>query len=310
MTQTKIESKALEMVVSSTAKAVLDEFADSKIQDNDLAFSLIDLTCADKPQQAAFRGDEPFYPASVVKLFHLVAAHRWLEDGLIEPSEELDRALANMIIESSNNANSYVIDVVTGTSGGPELPAHEMAIWQQKRNIVNEYFASQGYLNINVNQKTWDEGPYGRERLALGKGSDNRIKSENRNKLTTNITAKLLSEIATGKCVTSARSEAMMQLLKRDFKKASDDPDDQATKFTGVALPDDAKLWSKAGWMSTARHDAAYVELGNGVRFVLVIFVSNHAKEYGIIPSIARRIIDGLGELHEGPYTRVPAPLR
>jgi hypothetical protein len=50
----------------------------------------------------------------------------------------------------------------------------------------------------------------------------------------------------------------MMDLLARDFKKWSDDPYDQATKFIGAGLLTGAKLWSKAGWMSTEfRHDAA-----------------------------------------------------
>ena len=34
----------------------------------------------------SYRGEERIYPASVVKLFYLVAAHEWLEKGMI-PSE-------------------------------------------------------------------------------------------------------------------------------------------------------------------------------------------------------------------------------
>ena len=55
---------------------------------------------------------------------------------------------------------------------------------------------------INVNQKTYCEGPYGREQLFRGS------KGENRNKLTTEATARLLAEIATGKAVTPARSRS------------------------------------------------------------------------------------------------------
>ena len=54
------------------------------------------------------------------------------------------------------------------------------------------------------------------------------------------------------------------------------------------------KLWSKAGWTSTTRHDAAYVETPDGRKFVLVVFTTNVANERNIIPDIARAILDGM----------------
>ncbi|NEP20452.1 MAG: serine hydrolase, partial [Leptolyngbya sp. SIO4C1] len=38
------------------------------------------------PRGASYRGVELIYPASVVKLFYLVAAHEWLERGMITAS--------------------------------------------------------------------------------------------------------------------------------------------------------------------------------------------------------------------------------
>ena len=86
----------------------------------------------------------------------------------------------------------------------------------------------------------------------------------------------------------------MMGLLKRDFAGKSGDPDDQARGFTGIALRDvaGARLWSKAGWTSTTRHDAAYIELPNGARFVVVTFTENQATERDIIPTVARAVIE------------------
>ena len=52
-----------------------------------------------------------------------------------------------------------------------------------------------------------------------------------------------------------------------------------------------AKLWSKAGWTSKTRHDAAYVETSDGLKFVIVIFTDRHAGERDIIPGIAEKII-------------------
>jgi beta-lactamase class A len=183
-----------------------------------------------------------------------------------------------------------VLDVVTGTTSGPELPPKEMAEWEYKRNAVNRYFQAQGYTHINVNQKPWCEGPYGRERVFVGKTFNNR------NALTTDATARLLTGIVLGEAVSKKRSAEMLELMKRDPLGPSSDPDDQARGFTGPAIPPGGKIWSKAGWTSETRHDAAYVELPNGTRFVLVTFTVNHANERGIIPAVAREVIKGLAK--------------
>ncbi|MBK8000067.1 MAG: serine hydrolase [Verrucomicrobia bacterium] len=114
--------------------------------------------------------------------------------------------------------------------------------------------------------------------------------------LTTDATARLLTEIVAGEAVTAKRSAEMLELMKRDpFKKIEEGSEpDQGNAFTGLALRDrpGAKLWSKAGWTSQTRHDAAHVELPNGARFVLVTFTTDHAYERGIIESVARQMIE------------------
>jgi beta-lactamase class A len=195
-----------------------------------------------------------------------------------------------MIVDSSNEATQYVVDVLTQTTSGYELPAKEMEEWQYKRNAVNRYFSSMGYTNINVNQKTFCEDAYGRESVSRGP------KGENRNKLTTDATARLMMEIVTGKVPTPARTALMMDLLKRDYKKETTDTDDQGTGFTGIALKgrDGFRLWSKAGWTSTTRHDVAYIETPDGTKFVLATFTTGHSNEREIIPTVARIVIEGL----------------
>ena len=278
-------TRTLQALVDEAARVTLERYADKKLKAENLAITLIDLRDAQHPAQASFRGDERIYPASVVKLFYLVAAHRWLEDGKLKETDELQRAMRDMIVESSNDATHYVLDALTDTTSGLELPAAEMTEWAMRRNAVNRYFATLGYKDINANQKPWCEGPYGRDKVFLG------AKYENRNKLTTNATARLLSEIVTGRAVNAARSAKMMELLKRDYSGKSDDADDQAHGFTSLALAPGARLWSKAGWTSTTRHDAAYIELPDGSRFVLVTFTTDHANDRDIIPNVARSII-------------------
>ena len=289
----KTTARTLQSLVDEAAQKTLENFADKKLQATQLSITLIDLRDPAHPEQASFRGNERVYPASVVKLFYLVAAHRWLEDKKIEDTPELRRALKDMIVVSSNEATQYIVDVITHTTAGYELSPKEMAEWQKKRNAVNRYYSSLGYTNINVNQKTFCEDAYGREQVSR------RPDGSNRNKLTTDATARLLAEIITGKAVTPARSAQMMELLKRDYSGTTTDNDDQGHGFTGIALEGIAgvRLWSKAGWTSTTRHDAAYLELPDGSKFVLVTFTTDHANEREIIPSVARVVIDGIKDV-------------
>jgi len=284
---------SLQDLVNRAAKTTLDKFADKKLTANQLSITLIDLRDPSKPVTASVRGNERIYPASVVKLFYLVATQHMLEKKEIEESPELSRALRDMIVDSSNEATQYVVDVITHTTSGYELPQKEMEEWQYKRNSVNRYFASLGYTNINVNQKTFCEDAYGRERFSRGPNG------ENRNKLTTDATARLLMEVVTGKTASAPQTTLMMQLLKRDFTVQSSDNDNQGVGFSGMALKgmQGAKLWSKAGWTSTTRHDAAYIELPNGAKFVLVTFTTDHSNDRDIIPTVASVVIEGIANV-------------
>src|ERR1044071_6873832 len=287
------QQTSLQDLVNRAAKTTLDRFADKKLQEIELSITLIDMRDPKRPVTASFRGNERIYPASVVKLFYLVAAERWLEDKKIQESPELTRAIRDMIVDSSNEATQYVVDVITHTTGGYELPPKEMEEWQYQRNAVNRYFTSLGYSNINVNQKTFCEDAYGREKVSRGPNG------ENRNKLTTDATARLLMEIVTGKAATPERTKLMMDLLKRDYTGTSNDADDQGHGFSGIALQgvEGVKLWSKAGWTSTTRHDAAYLEMPDGSKFILVTFTTDHANEREIIPTVARAVIEGMKDL-------------
>jgi beta-lactamase class A len=282
-------SAELQRAVDEAARAALEKFDAKGLKEKNLAITLIDLSDQKNITQASYRGAEPIYPASVIKLFYLAAAHRWLEDGRLKDSEELRRALKDMIVDSSNDATHYIVDALSGVANGAELTPREMEQWAFSRNVVNRHFASLGYKvgpgALNINQKPWCEGPYGRERVFLGKDY------ENRNKLTTDATARLLAEIVLGRAVSPARSSQMLELMKRDFTGKTDDPDDQAHGFTGIALEPGMRYWGKAGWTSTTRHDAAYLDLPNGKRLVLVTFTTDTAKEREIIPTVARTIL-------------------
>ncbi|WP_414589197.1 serine hydrolase [Scytonema sp. PCC 10023] len=247
----------------------------------------------------SYRGVERIYPASVVKLFYLVAVNEWLEKGMISTSKELERAMRDMIVDSSNDATSLVIDILSGTTSGPELSPGPFETWKQQRNIVNRYYQSLGWSDmetINVCQKTWCDGPYGRERAFVGELLDNR------NMLTTNATARLLHSIVGGVAVSSGRSQAMMTLMKRSLQPddlPKDVEEDQVTGFLGGALPKEAQIWSKAGWTSQVRHDAAYIEIPDKRPYLLVVFTEGkgNAKNRDILPLVSQLVAEAVGKL-------------
>lgn len=285
-----VADSGLSDVLSTTIESTLMIFAAKGLKREEISATLIDMSDPKQLKSASFRGNDQMYTASVVKMFYMAALERQLEDGKLKMSPELERGLKDMIVDSSNEATQYVLDVITGTSSGAELPAKQFEAWQHKRNRVNRYFASMGYTNINVNQKTFCEDAYGIEQQSR------KYKGQNRNMLTTDATARLMAEIVSGNIAPKARTDAMMSLLKRDpFAK---DGNSQGVNFIGKALIDekltDAKLWSKAGWTSKMRHDAAYIELADGSKFVLVVFTENHANDFEIIPNIAKVIITAM----------------
>ena len=244
----------------------------------------------------SYRGMEPIYPASIVKLFYLVAIQEWLEGGMVAESLELNRAIRDAIVESSNDATSLLVDMLTGTTSGPELPLNPFETWQKQRNIVNRYFTSLGWSeleSINVNQKTWCDGAYGRERAFLGEFL------ENRNMLSTNAVTRLLHSIIGGISVSSERSQRMMQLLQRSLNPeefVDCDGENQITGFIGESLPRDARIWSKAGWMSRVRHDTAYVEISYVSPYLLTIFTEGkeNAQNKSILPFISHLVVEAM----------------
>jgi hypothetical protein len=90
----------------------------------------------------------------------------------------------------------------------------------------------------------------------------------------------------------------MLALMERDLVKAAatGDGDYEGVGFTGPALSPGMKLWSKAGWTSWTRHDAALIELPGGGRVIIVTFTeaTDHANNRKIIAAVARRVLASL----------------
>ena len=242
---------------------------------------------------AGWNEDRLIYPASVVKLFFAVAVERWLQHDLIPDSEELQRALRDMIGASSNDATGLVMDLLSGTASGPALQGEAWQHWQRQRRLVNDWLATLNWpelAGVNCCQKTWGDGPYGREKEFYG--SDN----SNRNALSTGATARMLEAVMTGDVVSPPACRRLQDLLIRsidpDQRKA--DPENQVDGFLGAGLPEGVILWSKAGWMSQARHDAAWWRHDDGIPTLLVVFSNgpDRANDEDLLPAIAKALDD------------------
>lgn len=194
----------------------------------------------------AHRGDWRCYPCSLVKSFHLVHAIHALETGRVAPHPELDRAMRDMILWSSNTGTNYVIDLLTGTTGDTLLAGADFDAWVAAREGLNRWFGDLDWPEIapcNLTQKLMDDQRYGREAqyAALGGGY--------LNALTPLASARLMAAIFTGALPLSAEglARARATLLRDRTSAHAALPHFQVSEFLGGHLPAEAQIWSKAG---------------------------------------------------------------
>jgi hypothetical protein len=270
---------SIETKVRMAAEASLKAYP--KLSADDLAITVVDLSHPGIVSRGDYHGDVAFYPASVIKLFFMAdvfATHK-------EKVPDVDRALKEMIAISDNDATAYIVDILAGTTPGPSLEGRALHKFIERRREINRRFERLGYTdNVSAMMKPWSFGPYGRDLQALG---ENKV---NRNKLTANATASLLLWIV--------RQHApgwteMMTLLARPLTPTRPE-ENQVKELIGEALPEGSHLWSKAGWTSEVRHDAAYFELPNGRKMILVLFTRGTADDVTLIPAIAKHVFEEL----------------
>jgi beta-lactamase class A len=267
---------ALTAKLTRVAETTLKEFP--KLTAGNLAFSVIDLTKAENVVRADYYGDASFYPASLVKLFVMVETYH---QGRITP--EIERALREMIQVSDNDAAAFLLDVLTDTASGSELKGKALDEFIDRRRKLNRYFASHGY-DISAMIKPWSFGPFGRDRQIMGE------KLINRNRASANSFASLLLWIVRRRAISPQASEAMLALLERPLSPTRE-TENQVKEFFGESLPAGSRLWSKEGDTSEVRHDAAYVELPDGKKLIIVILTRGAADDKTLLPVIGKLLL-------------------
>ncbi len=237
---------------------------------------------------AGWNSNKNYYPASIVKIVYALATQIWIKKDLIIDSEELQRGLYEMIANSNNDATSYILDLLTGTKSGPSLNKQNFEAWKIQRQLINNWLEELEWpeiTNWNCSQKTWNEGPFGRERDFYGKSN------ENRNRMTTEGIARIFESLMTNEMIPKVENENFKKFFQRSLDPVSrkKDLENQVDGFLGEGLPLASTLWSKAGLMSEVRHDVAWWIAPNKNPMLAVVFTTGKelVKDHFLLPAIS-----------------------
>ena len=268
-----------------------------------LSITLID---AKTGEFAGYQQEILRYPASVVKMFWILPLYAQIESGMWVNEADFHLYIAKMINESDNEAASFIVDKITNTQSLPSLQSEELKNWIYNRQQLNRFFQDAGYKDINISQKTF---PIPYLKLSEPQGSDlqlrlnpNQPTQPIRNKITTDQAARLLYETCyLQQAVSPQASQKMCGWLRRDlntlsWKKEPPNPNEfnPIRAFLGESLADtNVQFYSKAGWTSSSRQDAALIATPDGKNiYILSVFADDaaYANDSKVFPRISRLV--------------------
>ena len=238
-----------------------------------------------------WNSNKNYYPASIVKIVYALASQIWIKKDLIINSDELRRALYEMIANSNNDATSYILDLLTGTTSGPSLNEQNFETWKIQRKLINNWLEELQWPEIknwNCSQKTWNEGPFGREKDFYGQSN------ENRNMMTTEGSARIFESLMTNEMIQKGENKHFKKVFQRSLDPVSrkKDLENQVDGFLGEGIPLTSQLWSKAGLMSEVRHDVAWWVAPKKNPMLAVVFMTGKelVKDQFLLPAISSEL--------------------
>lgn len=293
------ESERLKSIVSELTKLARSK----NLPVETLSITLIDVN---KQTISGHKQETPRYPASVAKLFWMVALEAQIEQGLIQLDASIDSDLKLMILKSDNNAASIIVDMITrAQSLQNKLDKEGFEAWKKQRESINRFFLNANYQDINISQKTF---PIPDLKINRPQGTDLQIRGDNpnkpiRNKITTYHAARLMYEIANQQAVSPEYSQQMLTLLTRDLRREAwkfDPPNleefNPVENFFGEGIADEkVQIASKAGWTTTSRQEVAYITTPDRkTRYILAIFGDDPAygKSQTIFPQMSKLVFE------------------
>jgi hypothetical protein len=295
-------SDRLNKVITKVIELVKKE----KLSEDNLSITLID---ASSSEIAEFNKGKLTFPASIAKMFWLVALQGQIEAGMWKSPELFDPYIDRMMRESDNDSSSFIIDNITGSySSEQKNNDRDIDVWLSQRKLrINSYFIASEYdVGTNLTQKTY---PIPYLNLSEPKGNELQIRHNSkqpeklvRNAITSFDSARLLYEICYKKeAVSKKASEKMCPLFKRDvdknkWSKIKAEDFNPVQSFLGESLPSkNVQFYSKAGWTPKSRSEVSLVEVVDKKKvYVLSIFADN--PSFGnskiIFPLISKLVYD------------------
>ncbi|MDD9899284.1 MAG: hypothetical protein OXU45_09845 [Candidatus Melainabacteria bacterium] len=236
--------------------------------------------------------DQRYHPASLIKLFHAYIAKYKIQSNaadfalekIKDPEsfasanhmDDVYAAIDAALRESDNDALSYLMDYNSGVSSGPRLDEAGLEVFKNARHQISEFFHERGYSKqLNLPGKCFSFAPYGREKqLSLEEEGLGR-------------NAILIQDVV-----------QIMMALRADFpelfvsiKRELEDDSDIQTQFIARGLREDKdqikEYFSKAGWTSMVRHDAALIKTNDNKEIIMVIMTKNLSQFEDLIPCLA-----------------------
>ncbi|MFN6568023.1 serine hydrolase [Dendronalium sp. ChiSLP03b] len=290
------KSPALQSIVDEIVSLAISKGLPKK----PLSITLIDTK--NGGTYGAYQQDAPRFPASVVKMFWMVYLYAQIKNRILNEADFTPQ-LNEMIKRSDNNAASDIIDAMTKTESGKNLDEKDYESWLKNRKTINVFFQNAGYKKININQKTY---PITDKKIYEPQGFDLKMRGDPknpiRNKITTQQAARLLYEIYEGQAISSDYSQRMFTWLSIDSatrieKRERQNPDEfnPVRGYFSESLPEDVNFGGKAGWTSTSRQEAAYIQTKDGkAAYILVVFAEDraYASDKKIFPEMSRLVFE------------------
>lgn len=246
---------------------------------------------------ASWQGSRLRDPGDLVQLAYLIASERWLQQGMLEEESELRRALLAMIRLGSHDATSYVVDRLSGTTSGPALAPASREAWLAQRLLVNGWLASLGWPELEGCQalhKTWQDGPYGRERDCLGTAPQpaNRFSSDG--------FARLFEGVMAGTLISPPACQRMRSLLaglEHEGMAEVVDPPAGLAPLLPLAGPGWRRFWGRGSGGQHGRGVALYGEgEGEGLAPTLLVILAEPTTvdcSDGLLGSIVAELLGG-----------------
>lgn len=288
--------------------AVVNLVEQQKLPTSALSLHLIDVQAQ---TFAEYRSQTPRFPASLAKLFWMVAVYDQVEAGIL-PVEELTYTaecqtdICQLIKKSDNEAASRILDRLTDTTSRLEQQQNDFETWLKKRHSINKFFQKAGYKNIDISQKNFPipylkmEKPEARDFQMRGDP-----KQPIRNQMSAEQAARLMYEIVTEKAVSPQASSDMMKLLERDLNPQvwQQDESNQIQGFLGESLTaSEVRLISKVGWTSETRFEVAFIQSKSGqFGYILTVFGDgeNYSNNWQLFPAISKLVYENMRSLDD-----------